>query len=302
MTNYISFPGLGIKEMAINRVAFTLFGREIYYYGLIITLGMILACSYIYWRLSSDGLILDDFLDYAIIVIPIGVICARLYYVCTNSGNSYDSFKEIIAIWDGGLGIYGGIIGGGIMVYVVCRYKKINMMRFADPTALGVMIGQLIGRWGNFFNAEAYGEETTLPWRMGISTVQGIEPVYYHPTFLYESLWNLTGFIIFNAIYKKKKFDGQFFLMYVAWYGLGRFFIEGLRTDSLYVGSFRVSQVVAAVSFIVASAFLIYLYNKSKKQNMISTLYYPNAKNYAASQKLIADRKEKKLKKANAEK
>lgn len=295
MINYISFPGLGIGEFALNRVAFTLFGREIYYYGLIITIGIILSSTYIYWRVTKDGMILDDFLDFALIVIPSGVICARLYYVCTDSGNTYNSLRDVIAIWDGGLGIYGGIIGGGIAAYIVCRVKKINMMRFFDPLAIGVMVGQLIGRWGNFFNAEAYGEPTTLPWRMGLSTVKGIPIDFYHPTFLYESLWNLTGFIIFNAIYKKKKFDGQFFLMYVAWYGFGRFFIEGLRTDSLYIfGTIRVSQLVGAVSFIAASACLVYFLNKSKKQNMISTLYYPSAKNYAESQKQIADIEEKK--------
>jgi len=162
-----------------------------------------------------------------------------------------------VAIWEGGLAIYGGIIAGGITLAVVSLIKKIKVGKAFDMVAPAVMLGQLIGRWGNFCNAEAYGRETTLPWRMGIRALGSNETIFVHPTFLYESLWNLLGFILINLYYKRKKFDGQIFFMYITWYGFGRMLIEGLRTDSLYVGDFRISQVIGFLCFFFGSAILV---------------------------------------------
>ncbi len=300
--NKISFPGLGIDEFNLDPVAFEIGDFSVRWYGIIICLGMILAVSYIYYRTKSQKLLFDDLLDLAMFTIPLGVIGARLYYIFTDSGNG-SMFKNVMNndnltfgekllqlanIPGGGLAIYGGIIAGVLTVFFVCRHKKINILKFLDATAPAVMIAQAIGRWGNFFNAEAYGAETTLPWRMGI--IHNIEnPLsefatmrYYHPTFLYESLWNVTGFILINIFYKKKKFDGQWFLAYVAWYGLGRAFIELLRTDSLWIfnHTLRVSTVVGGISFVVAVIFMIILYKKNKDKELSRVIYYADAKHH----------------------
>ena len=269
----ISFPGIGIDNFTVDKIAFSVFGVEVRWYGLIITIGMILAFFYASYRAKHEKISFDDMLDFAIFIIIFGVIGARLYYVLTTiKDDLYHSFIDVIATWNGGLAIYGGIIGGIIAAYVVCRVKKLSFFKITDTIAPGVMIGQILGRWGNFFNGEAYGyevaEESHLYFiRMGLipnidsSTIMH----YYHPTFLYESLWNLVGFIIINSLYKKKKFDGQVFLMYLAWYGFGRMFIEGLRTDSLYVGVFRISQVVGFVCFLLGIIAIVYGINKSRK-------------------------------------
>jgi len=205
MTHYISFPGLGIGEMQIDRVAFTIFGREVMWYGIILTLGIICAFAYISWRATKLGLVFDDMLDFVLITVPVAIIGARLYYILTESGNTYNSFYDVIAFWNGGIAIYGAIIAGGISVFLIARHKKIRVLRFFDCATPGVMLGQIIGRWGNFMNAEAFGIDTTLPWRMGISSYAGGYTIYVHPTFLYESLWNLLGFAIINLCFKKRK-------------------------------------------------------------------------------------------------
>lgn len=260
MTNYLSFPGLGIDEFAVKEIAFSIFGRDVAWYGVIITIGIILAVMYVMNRAKYyEGIKEDDILDFAIFVIPIAIIGARLYYVLTSL-DQYDTFMEAIAIWNGGLAIYGAVIGGALTALVVCRVKKIKILKMYDMLVPAVMIGQLIGRWGNFVNAEAHGGETDIFIRMGIRTEYMTEAMYVHPTFLYESLWNLVGFLLINAYYKKKKYHGEIFFMYMAWYGFGRFLIEGLRTDSLYVGPFRISQVIGLVSFIVGAVFLVVLW------------------------------------------
>ena len=267
----ISFPGIGIDTFQISSVAFTVFGREIRWYALIITLGLVLAFFYALYRSKQEGIKQDDLLDIAIFAIPCAIIGARAYYVLTSL-SEYETFGEMIAIWNGGIAIYGAIIGGAITILCVCKYKKIKVMKAFDMVSPAVMIGQIIGRWGNFFNGEAYGAEVleSSPLyfiRMGL--LPNIESYtkmhYFHPTFLYESVWNLIGFIIINSLYKKKKFDGQVFLMYITWYGFGRMFIEGLRTDSLYVGVFRISQVVGFTCFIVGSVLLIYNLAKARR-------------------------------------
>lgn len=264
MQTTVAFPGLGIGEVSFSRVAFSIFGKPIYWYGVIITLGVIAAVLHALWRSKKEGIKKEDLLDLTIFIILFGVLGARLYYVATTWGDGrYKSLIDVIAIWEGGLAIYGGIIAGGITIVVVCLIKKINVFRVLDMIGPGVMLAQSIGRWANFINGEAFGYEVPASHplyflRMGVlSDFTGSEMKYYHPTFLYESLWNLVGFALITAFYHKKKFNGQNALAYLAWYGFGRMFIEGLRTDSLYVGPFRISQVVGAVCFLVAGGLLV---------------------------------------------
>ena len=257
----LSFPGLGIEPFEINRVAFSLLGRDIAWYGVIITFGIVLAVLYVVWRAKQNNVKSDDILDIALVTVPLGIVGARLYFVLTSLDH-FDSFWDIFKIWEGGLAIYGGIIAGAFAVLLMSYIKKLSFFKLADMITPAVLIGQILGRWGNFFNVEAYGTETTLPWRMGIERFG--EWTYVHPTFLYESLWNTLGFVLINLFYgfkadnTHKKYDGQIFLMVFAWYGFGRMFIEGLRTDSLYVGPFRISQVVAALCFLVGAGLLVY--------------------------------------------
>ena len=264
MSTTVSFPGLGIGEFSFDRVAFELFGKPIYWYGVIIMLGIMAAFVHAYLRCKQEGIKGDDILDVGLFTVIFGVIGARLYYVVTTlNTHEYENIIDVFAIWEGGLAIYGGIIAGATAIVVTALVKKINPFKVTDTIAPGVGLAQAIGRWGNFMNGEAYGYEVAegsplYSFRMGlISDYTGAEMKYYHPTFLYESLWNIVGFVIITLLYRKKKFNGQITLMYFAWYGFGRFFIEGLRTDSLYVGDFRISQVVGAVCFLAASALLV---------------------------------------------
>ena len=262
----LSFPGLGIGEFSVNSDAFTLFGAPIAWYALIICLGMIFAVTYVIYRAKQIGIDSEVVLDFALFVIPIGVLGARFYYVFMEL-DSFDTIWDALNIRNGGLAIYGGIIAGAITVFCVCKYKKIDFLAFADCVVPGLVMAQAIGRWGNFMNGEAFGEITDSFLRMGIRNTNSIytfatyEMVYVHPTFLYESLWNIIGFIGVNIFYKHKKYDGQIFLMIFGWYGLGRMLIEGLRTDSLYLfgTSIRVSQALAGVLFVVCTSLLIYL-------------------------------------------
>ncbi|MBR3687152.1 MAG: prolipoprotein diacylglyceryl transferase [Clostridia bacterium] len=282
--NLISFPGLGIGEFSLDNVAFT-FGESfsVYWYGIIITCGIIFAYLYAVYRGKYESVCFDDTIDIVIWTVILGVIGARLYYVLTSldkyiDGTFLGTLKNMLNLRGGGLAIYGGIIGGILGIVISTRFKKINTIKVFDMAAPGVMIGQLLGRWGNFFNGEAFGgivsEKNPLYFmRMGIISRNSIsdfgttEMVYVHPTFLYESLWNLTGFIIINALYKKKKFNGQIACMYLSWYGFGRMFIEGLRTDSLYLGNtgIRISQLVGLICFVVFGALLVVGLIYSKK-------------------------------------
>ncbi|MBE6534078.1 MAG: prolipoprotein diacylglyceryl transferase [Ruminococcaceae bacterium] len=292
----ISFPGLGIPEFTINPIAIPFGEGGIRWYALLIVTGMIFAVIYAQYRAKSEGINFDTIIDFAIFTIPIGIIGARLFYVffdwidvmVNNKPNPYQSFVDVIAIWEGGLAIYGGIIFGTITIFAVAKAKKMTWSRLfkvLDAIAPGVMIAQAIGRWGNFCNGEAYGTPTSLPWRMcsdkfahrlynldfiDLETKQQMlnGTLGVHPTFLYESLWNILGFILINIFYKKKRFDGQIMLMYFSWYGFGRMFIELLRTDSLTNGnSLRVSSLIGLLSFVIAGSLLLYLFirNKGKK-------------------------------------
>ena len=260
--NKISFPGLGIKEFKLNPIAFEIFGKPVAWYGIIISFAMILAVLYVLYRAKqSDSIKQDDVFDYAIWAIPLGVIGARIYYVATKfedykADSILETFKNCIAIWEGGIAIYGAIIGGALGLIIASRIKKIKPLKIFDMVAPAVMIAQAIGRWGNFCNAVAHGGPTSLPWRMGIRNDENPTAIFVHPTFLYESLWNILGFILINLFYKKKKYDGQILVMYLTWYGFGRMLIEGLRTDSLYVLGFRISQIVGFLCFFIGICIL----------------------------------------------
>ncbi len=282
---YLSFPGLGIEPFRIKPEAIELSkdgGFDIMWYGVLIALGMILAFLYALSRAKIEGIKTDDIYDLGIFAILFGVIGARLYYVIFEFGRFYEpgnigkTLLNIISIRGGGLAIYGGILGGFFTILVVSHIKRIRFSTLLDVVSPAVMIGQIIGRWGNFINIEAFGGETTLPWRMGI--LQSFDngetfysETYVHPTFLYESLWNLIGFILIAIFYKKKKFNGQVFLFYMTWYGFGRMLIEGLRTDSLMLGSFRVSQALAAVTFAVGLVLTVVNFVNLKRFNALKS-------------------------------
>ena len=255
----ITFPNLGIS-VDPSPVAFTVFGKDIYWYGIIIAVGFLLAVLYVMNRAPSYGLTQDNALDVVLWTVPIGILSARLYY-CIFYWELYaDNPISVLYIWEGGLAIYGGIIGGVATVLVYCRAKKLRALTVLDLFSSAVLIGQIFGRWGNFINREAYGAVTDSFFKMGLQDATGTV-IYYHPTFLYESVWNLAGFIALQFLAKKRKFDGEVFLLYVAWYGLGRAWIEGLRTDSLYLfgTGIRVSQLLAAVSCVAATAVLLWV-------------------------------------------
>lgn len=262
--NTVAFPGLGLT-FHLDRVALSLGSFQIYWYGVIIALGAVLAvffCMRTGPRLGIQG---NDFLDVLLFALPGGIIGARLYYIIFNpslyvkAGGGID-LAACVNIHKGGLAIYGGILAGTLIVFLVSRHKKIPFPAMVDLCTFGLLIGQIAGRWGNFVNVEAYGGETDLPWRMGIETAQGYWEV--HPTFLYESLWNLLGFFLLLLVLGKglRKFDGMLFLLYLAWYGFGRGLIEGLRTDSLYFfdTGLRVSQLLGFASCVLALLLLVW--------------------------------------------
>lgn len=285
MINTVSFPGLGL-EFELNRVAFSVFGHNIYWYGVIIAAGFLLAVAFGLWKATRFGLDPDTIVDAIFYVVPSAIIGARLYYVIFNPSVCYNadgslSLLRAIAFWDGGLAIYGGVIATVISALIFCKVRKVDFWSGMDITSYGLLIGQLIGRWGNFVNVEAYGSVTGLPWRMCSESIanelwsKGLldsQEAYLsildgtlgvHPTFLYESLWNLLGLVLLLLLMKKgRRFNGQMFLSYVIWYGLGRAAIEGLRTDSLYFfgTAIRSSQMLGLVSAAVAIG--IYAYRR----------------------------------------
>ena len=254
----ISFPAIGLSWDPSS--SFSIGPFQIHWYGLIIALGLMLAVVYGCKRCGQFGLKEDDIIDGVLCIVPFAIVCARLYYCVFEWENYRDDPMKIFKIWEGGLAIYGGVIGAaiGIVVYALVKRDKVRLTAVLDLTSLGFLIGQSIGRWGNFFNREAFGAPTDCVFRMGLTNAYTGEITYYHPTFLYESVWNLCGFVLLHFLSKKRRYDGQIALGYLAWYGLGRAFIEGLRMDSLYWGPFRVSQVLAAGSCVIAVGLLIF--------------------------------------------
>ena len=252
----ISFPSLGISVNPPRSIS--LGPLNIYFYGIIIACGLVLAVLYCMNRSKEFGIQEDDILDGVLWVTPFAICCARAYY-CIFAWHEYAADPiSVLYIWNGGLAIYGGVIGALIGVSVLCKLKKIKLPTMLDLVLLGFLIGQSIGRWGNFMNREAFGAPTDSFLRMGLYNTLTGQTEYYHPTFLYESVWNLCGFVLLHFLSKRRKYDGQIALCYAAWYGLGRCIIEGLRMDSLYWGSFRVSQVLAGISCVTAVIVLIW--------------------------------------------
>ena len=258
MYGTISFPGLGLSFNP-SRIAFSIGSKPIYWYGIIIAAGFLLAVYYAMKRADQFGLTQDNIIDMLICAVPLAIIGARAYYCIFSWGLYKDDPIRVLYIWEGGLAIYGGVIGAVIGLFIYTKVKKVKTSAMLDIGGLGLLIGQSIGRWGNFMNREAFGAETTSFLRMGLTDANGVT-IYVHPTFLYEYVWNVLGLLILHFYSKRRKFDGQIFLMYLGWYGLGRMFIEGLRTDSLYVGSsnLRVSQLLAGICFLGVVIFLVY--------------------------------------------
>ena len=264
----ISFPSLGIEVNPPRSLE--LGPLNIYFYGLVIALGLILAVMYALKRSKEFGLKEDDILDGVLWVTPFAIICARAYYVIFSWSDYASKPISVFYIWEGGLAIYGGVLGAVVGVAVLCKIKKIKLAALLDVMLLGFLIGQSMGRWGNFFNREAFGAPTDSFFRMGLFNQVTENWEYYHPTFLYESVWNLVGLVILHFLSKKRKYDGQVALGYALWYGLGRCMIESLRMDSLYWGPFRVSQLLAAFSCIAAAAALIW---QSFRPHPVEKLY-----------------------------
>ncbi len=273
----LEFPKLGI-ELTLNPVAFSIGSISVAWYGIIIAVGFAFALVYGMRNAKRIGILPDKMIDVVIGGIVGGIVGARLYYVIFSWEEYQDNLLDIFRIWNGGLAIYGGIIGAILVGFFICRWRKVKFTAMLDLAAPGFLIGQGIGRWGNFVNIEAYGSNTTLPWGMWSEkiredylelssaslTFDPAEPV--HPCFLYESLWCIAGFFLIHFLVSKhRKFDGQVFLSYLAWYGLGRVFIEGLRTDSLMLGNLRVSQVLAGLLVLFSVILILVILNRIKR-------------------------------------
>lgn len=274
--------GLGISNL---QKTFSVFGIDIAYYGLIIAIGMVAGTCIALWDAKTSGQDPDTYLDFALYAIIFSVIGARIYYVVFSWDMYKDNLWEILNIRNGGLAIYGGVIAAVLTLYIYTKIKKQSMMKMADTGVLGLILGQAIGRWGNFVNCEAFGgyTESLFAMRLNVERVNssmiseelwancivenGITYIQVHPTFLYESMWNLMVLIILLAYRKHKKFDGEVFFMYLFGYGLGRSWIEGLRTDQLifFNTGIPVSQALAIVLVVASAAVIIVKRMRLKK-------------------------------------
>ncbi len=307
----LTFPNLfgGITISYFQ--GFELFGIKIYWYGVLITIGVILAYLYAARRSKSFGIGNDRMFDVVFVALICGFLGARIYYCVfqtldPNSGMKYDFITTFTTIRDGGLAIYGGIIGGFIGGFVMCRIRKVNFRAMADLASFGFLIGQTIGRWGNFVNQEAFGGACSPDWLFGMTSTDIITRggfdagTLVHPCFLYESVWCLIGFIGLHFYSKKlRSFDGEIVLMYIAWYGLGRAWIEGMRTDSLMIGQFKVSQLVAAASFVVGTALVIVFKILAEKKKIP---LHVNTEAWAEQQKADLEAEEERRRKKEAKK
>ncbi|MDF2568091.1 MAG: prolipoprotein diacylglyceryl transferase [Oscillospiraceae bacterium] len=314
--NIVAFPKLGL-EFNLHREAFNIFGLSIQWYGVIIAVGFMLALCYALLNSKKFGLDSDRVIDAIIGGIIGGVIGARLYFVLFTWEDYKDDLWSIFNIRGGGLAMYGGLIGAVLVGGLVCKWRKVKFFPMLDMAGLGFLIGQGIGRWGNFVNVEAYGTNTTLPWGMTATKIQS-DYIYnmseyeklgiafdpsasVHPTFLYESLWCILGFVLLHFYFKHRKFDGEIFTMYIGWNGLGRFFIEGMRTDSLLLGKLRVSQVLAALMVLGAAAVLLTIYSKIKRYRVDDSDYL-KLYVYTEESKLILEEAQKQRDEAKTKK
>ena len=272
----ISFPMFG-EGFQLNPPSSISIGNfQIYFYGIIIALGLLLAVVYTSKTCHRFGMKMDAVYDYLIWAVIAAVICARLYYCLTymDAEGEHTYLKDpasILHIRDGGLAIYGGVIGAVLALLVRSRMRKESIWPLLDIMALGLLIGQLVGRWGNFFNREAFGYETDVFCRMGL-TLNG-STTYVHPTFLYESLWNFIGFLLLHFHSKRRqRYYGQYFLLYLIWYGFGRMLIEGLRSDSLWLVQdvIRISQLLSAI--LCAVGIVLYLLNAARLKKGLAPL------------------------------
>lgn len=287
MVYHVQFPGLGL-EFTINRVALSIGGFNIYWYGVIIAVGMLLALLYAFRNAPDFGIDSDRLVDVVAIGTVMAIVCARIYYVAM-APFEYQSVWEMIDIRLGGIAIYGAVIGAFVFGGLAAKWRKVPLLPLFDLVALGFLIGQGIGRWGNFVNQEAFGTNTTLPWGMYsegteayLQSVQVTLPagvtvdpsLPVHPTFLYESIWCLVGFVALALYVKRRRFHGQIFLLYAIWYGLGRGWIEGLRTDSLLIGNtgLRASQLVAFITALVSFFLLVAGLRRAHGKTLMVTL------------------------------
>lgn len=276
MDNYITFPNLGL-EFHINRIAIQIGFISIYWYAIAIITGILLGLLMASHIAKKENVNVDVIYDVLLYGLPSAIICARIYYVAFNFSQYQDNLVDVFKINEGGIAIYGAIIGAVASSYIYTKAKKLNILQIFDIGSFGLIIGQAVGRWGNFVNQEAFGGNTNGLFSMSGNLIKetlvdlqnsgvNINPdIGVHPTFLYESVWNLFGLLVLLFIHKRKKFQGQIFFSYLIWYGIGRFFIEGLRMDSLMLYNFRISQIVAVFSVVISGIVLYYLSKKGNK-------------------------------------
>lgn len=282
MTEILFFPGLGL-QFEINRVAFMLGSRPIYWYGIIVAAAFLLGSAFVLARSKTFGLDSDRLMDAILGAVVLGIIGARAYYVMFRWDTYSQNPISALYIWEGGIAFYGGLIGGILGGVLVCKWRKVKILPALDLGMCGMLIGQAIGRWGNFVNIEAFGSNTSLPWGMTSDSISWylrqnvaelnslnvqIDPAMpVHPTFLYESIWCILGLLFLMWFTKRRRFDGEMTLIYLCWNGLGRFFIEGMRTDSLMLGTMRVSQVLALLLVLACGVTLAVISSKIKRAN-----------------------------------
>lgn len=301
-------------EVTISNVAFTIGSFEVYWYGILIGLALLIGLVFCTINAKRFGVDSDRMLDVIIIGAVLAVICGRLYYIFF-SGDSFPTFLDWIDLRGGGIAMYGVLFGAFLGAFIGCKLRKVPVLPMFDMAGISFMMASCIGRWGNFLNQEAFGINTDLPWGMlstrtvsYLSSMQAelaargitVDPsLPVHPTFLYESIWTFFGAIFLICYIKRRKFDGQIFLMYTLWYGVARAFIEGLRTDSLYIGDLRVSQLVGAVLAVVALVAIIVIRILQKKREGFLPVY-AYTERCASDLAAIAAKREENAKKAKS--
>lgn len=272
LENVIAFPGLGL-EFTVNRVAFTIGSKDFYWYALIIVTGFLLATLFVISQCKRFDVSVDTIYDIAVGGLVCGLIGARIYYVIFDFDAYRENLIDVFKIWEGGIAIYGGIIGAALFAFIYCKQKKLDTLNVFDVCAPGLLIGQAVGRWGNFVNVEVYGRETQSLLRMSINGGEGV-----HPLFLYESVWCLIGLVIIVCLMRKRKFKGEIFFGYTLWYSIGRIVFESMRQKEYILFLIKptphfiglgISQAVAFILIVGSTAVLVYLYRKAKREKTL---------------------------------